>query len=115
MAASSGTLILIGKQTGQSYARGIYIPDAAADVLRFDAGAGPSATSPDFATWSEDVILRDFVALGAPTATQVRLTLNGTPTSQLLRYNLHLVALAFRPQQNLTIPAGARLGGINVT
>lgn len=115
MAASYGTLILVGVKSGQSYSRGFYIPDAAADVLRFDAGAGASSTSPDFATWNEDVVIKDVVALAAPTATQVRLTLNGTPTSQLLRYSLHLASVTFRPPQNLTIPAGARLGGINVT
>ena len=115
-AAVDGTLVLVGA-SGQSYSRGFYLPDAAGGILRFDNGAGASATSSDFATWNENVSINDIVIGTAttPAATQFRFTLNGTPTSQLFRVALQLTSVAFRPRYNLTIPAGARLSGIMVT
>jgi hypothetical protein len=115
-AAVDGTIIAIGA-SGQTYMRGCYFPDAAGGVIRFDNGAGASATSSDFATWNETVSIQDIVLGTAttPAALQFRLTLNGTPTSQLFRVALQLTSVAFRPRLNLTIPAGARLGGIMVT
>ena len=115
-AAVDGTLTLVGG-SGQTYSRGFYLPDAAGGVLRFDNGAGAGATSADFATWGENVSLRDIIIGTAttPAATQFRLTLDGVPTSQLFRVALQLTSVTFRPQYNLTIPRGSRLGGIMVT
>lgn len=114
-AATTGTLTLLGA-SGQTYSRGIYIPDAVADVIRFDSGAGAGAATPDFATWSEPVTLIDFCNNGAavPTALQVRLSLNGAPTSQLFRILLHVATNPSRPPIKLTIPPGSRLGGFMV-
>ena len=114
MAASSGMIICVGK-SGSSYARNFYIPDAAPDPLRFDQGTGASSTSPDYCTFPEDVIITDVVALAAPTATRARLTLNGTPTSQIVLYSAHLASLNMRPRFNLPVPAGFRLGGFGIT
>ncbi len=40
MAATAGTLYAKGLKTGTTYAIDVYVPDAVADVLRFDSGAG---------------------------------------------------------------------------
>jgi hypothetical protein len=114
MAASSGIIMARGA-SGQTYARNFYIPDAAPDPLRFDQGTGASATSPDYCTFPEMVTIFDVIALAAPTATRARLTLNGTPTSQIVLYAAHLAALNMRPTFNLPIPSGARLGGFGIT
>jgi hypothetical protein len=114
--ATTGTITLIGA-SGQTYARGFYLPDAAGGVLHFDNGAGASSTSQDFATWNETVAIKDFFILttATPAATQFRLTMNGVPTSQLFSVAAHISTVTFRPQLNLTIPAGQRLGGVMVT
>jgi hypothetical protein len=114
MAASSGMIVARGG-SGTSYLRNFYIPDAAPDPLRFDQGTGASATSPDYATFPENVVITDVIALAAPTATRARLTLNGSPTSQIVLYAAHLAALNSRPMLNLPIPVGFRLGGFGIT
>lgn len=112
MAASSGMLTFKGR--AQTYSINFYIPDAVADVIRFDAGAGASATSPDFKTFPEDVVLTDVAALAAPTATRVRFTVNGAPTQQICLYSANLYNNNARPIFALPIPAGSRLGGIQL-
>lgn len=115
-AAVDGTLILVGA-SGQTYSRGFYLPDAAGGILRFDAGAGASATSPDFATWNENVAIRD-ISIGTattPAALQFRWTIDGVPTSQMMRVATYLATIASRPVLNMPIRAGSRLGGIMVT
>jgi len=114
MAASSGIIVAVGA-SGATYARNYYIPDAAPDPLRFDQGTGASATSPDYATFPESVTIVDIIVLAAPAATRARLTLNGTPTSQIVLYAAHLAALNMRPRFNLPIPVGFRLGGFGIT
>ena len=115
-AAVDGTIVAVGA-SGQTYMVGAYFPDAAGGVIRFDQGAGASATSSDFKTFNETVTITDIVmgTVTTPAALQFRLTLNGSPTSQLFRVALQLTSVAFRPRLALTIPAGARLGGIMAT
>lgn len=114
-AAVDGTLILVG-QSGQTYSRGFYLPDAAGGLLRFDGGAGAGAASPDFCTWPENVAIRD-ISIGTattPAALQFRFTMNGVPTSQMMRVATHLATIASRPVLNMPIAANNRLGGIMV-
>jgi len=113
-AGTPGTILCIGK-SGATYARQTWFPDAAGSSLRFDQGAGVSASLGEtFTSFPEDVFIRDIAitAGGTPAATFFRLTLNGSPTSQQFAVAGNLTSVAFRPQMNLPIPYGSRLGGI---
>lgn len=115
-AAVNGVFICVGA-SGQTYSRQCTFGDAVGTTLKFDNGAGASATSSDFATFPETVAIRDIVLGTAttPTATTFRLTLNGGPTTQLFMVPLQLTSVIQRAAINLSIPAGARLGGIMTT
>lgn len=108
-APQSGTLFFIGLQTKTSYAVDLYISDVVSGMGNFDAGAGSSATSPDFYTFPEDVILQDFsVVTGLTDTTKIRMVGDGRPSSQVLRYALHLTTLNNRPKLNIGVKAGHR-------
>lgn len=84
-AGTPGSIICLGR-SGNTYCKNTWFPDAAGSQLRFDQGAGVSATLGDtFATFGEDVAITDIVltTTGTPAATTFRLTMNGTPTSQV--------------------------------
>ena len=81
-AGTPGSIVCRGK-SGASYNRQVWFPDAAGSSLRFDQGAGVSATLGEtFTTFPEDVYITDIVltTVGTPAATFFRLTLNGAPT-----------------------------------
>lgn len=113
-AGTPGHIVCIGK-SGQTYARQTWFPDAAASSLRFDQGAGVSATLGEtYTTFPEDVWITDIAitAVGTPAATFFRLVLDGAPTSQNFAVAGQLVTTAFRPALRLFIPKGGRLSGI---
>lgn len=113
-AGTPGSFICVGK-SGASYNRQAWFPDAAGSSLRFDQGAGVSATLGEtFTSFPEDVSVTDIVltTTGTPAATFFRLTLNGAPTSQQFAVAERLTSVAFRGQLRLSIPYGSRLGGI---
>jgi len=116
-AGTIGTFICVGS-SGNTYARQAWFTDAAGASMRFDQGAGVSATLGEtFTTFPETVAIRDIVitTTATPAATTFRLTLNGAPTSQMLSVASQLTSVAFRAQLNMVIPAGSRLGGIMTT
>jgi hypothetical protein len=116
-AGTPGSIICVGR-SGNTYSKQTWFTDGVGAQMRFDQGAGVSATLGDtFATFPEDVAITDIVVstTATPTATTFRLTLNGTPTSQMFVVAGQLTSVAFRPQLRLPIPASARLGGIMTT
>jgi len=116
-AATNVTFIF---QSGrQSYSIQGVLQDAAGGAIRFDSGNGiaigsPTTTGTDFKTFGEEVMLKDIIigTAGTPAALNFRLTLNGVPTTQVFLVAAHLTSITFRPQLNLPVPAGARLGGV---
>ena len=116
-AGTIGSIIAVGR-SGNTYCKQAWFTDAVGSQMRFDQGAGVSATLGDtFATFPEDVAITDMVitTTATPAATTFRLTLNGTPTSQMFVIAGQLTSVAFRPPLRLPIPSGARLGGIMTT
>ena len=114
MAATAGTIYAKGLETGTTYAIDVYVPDAVADVLRFDSGAGASSTSAVSYKFPEDVVIYDMSFIGAPTATRVRLTGNGVPSANAPRFANYSNALNNRPLMNIKIKRGTDLGGVNL-
>lgn len=116
-AGTIGSIICVGG-SGNTYTRQAWFTDAAGASMRFDQGAGVSATLGEtFTTFPETVAIRDIVitTTGTPAATTFRLTLNGAPTSQMFVVAGQITSVAFRPMLNLQIPYGSRLGGIMTT
>lgn len=91
-----------------------YVEDAVGGIWRFDSGAGAGSTSqPDY-QFPEDVVIIDVSMAGAPTATRGRFTSNAVPSSSVIRYGNHLYSLNNRPNPNVKIRAGHRLGIVNL-
>jgi len=108
MAATAGVIYATGLKTGQGYAIDSYVPDAVATLWTFDSGAGAAATSSDFYTFPEDVVINDISMDGAPTATRGRFVSNGQPSGKVIRYGQHLYSLNNRPKLGIKVRAGAR-------
>jgi hypothetical protein len=111
-APQSGTLFAQGL-TGNNYSVDLYVSDVAGAPVKFDGGAGAGAASPDFYSFPEPVIVTDLsIVTGLTDTTKIRVTANGAPTPNVLRYALHLTTIASRPRLSLKLRAGTRLGAI---
>jgi hypothetical protein len=115
MAATAGTIFAIGLATKQGYAIDAYVPDAAGGVWTFDDGAGAGSGSTAWYSFPEDVVITDISMAGAPTATKGRITSNGLPSGNIVRFGSHLYSLNSRPVLNIKIQGGKRLGIVNMT
>ena len=103
-APQSGTMFFRGLTTKTSYAVDVYISDVVNGMVNFDAGGGSGASSPDFYTFPETVVLEDFsVVTGLTDTTKIRLIGDGRPSSQVLRYALHLTTLNNRPKLTIGV------------
>ena len=111
----NGTMIFRGLSTGQSYSIAFYNPDVAGSLVRFDAGAGAGAATPDYVAFGEPVQLEDVcVVTGIIDTTQLRIVANNAPTVQVLRWAQHLDSLANRPKLNIRFKAGTRVSAFCV-
>ena len=115
MATGIGTAIFVGL-SGQAYVKDLFFVDTANALLRWDAGAGSSATSPDFWETPEPVTLMDLILVAATAQTRTRVIINGNPTQSLLRNSLHIpsATIITRPYIGIKIPAGAKVGLIAI-
>ena len=114
-APQSGTLFFVGLTTKTTYAVDIYISDVVSGMVTFDAGGGAGATSPSFYTFPENVMLTDMSILtGLTDTTKIRLVGNGRPSSQVLRYALHLTTLNNRPKLGIGVTAMHRFAAIQL-
>lgn len=109
------TMKFLGLATGQTYVKDGYFSDVANGLARFDGGIGASATSPDWLTFPEPVVLQDYsVVTGLTDTTKCLLTLDGRPTGDILRASIHLTTLANRPALNILVAAGVKFGAIQL-
>lgn len=105
----------VGSITGKTYTKDAYMSDVANALVRFDAGAGASATSPDHYRAPEPVILTDFANVtGMTDTTKIQLIRNGTPTGDILRFVPHLTTNALRPRLRIGIKAGVDFQAIQL-
>lgn len=110
MAATTGTMQAVGLKTGQGYSIDLYFPDAVATQVTFDSGAGAGSTTESFYQFPEDVVITDISMAAAPTATRGRFVSNNVPSASVIRYGNHLYSLNNRPNPNIKVRAGSRLG-----
>lgn len=116
-AGTIGSIICKGK-SGSTYCKQAWFTDAVGTAMRFDQGAGVSATLGEtFTTFPEDVYITDIVitTTATPAAATFRLCLDGAPTSQMFVIAGQLTSVAFRPALQLLVPFGHRLSGIMTT
>ena len=109
------TFQFIGATTGKSYFVDAYLSDVANANVRFDGGAGSGTGSPVYWKAPEKVILVDFaINTGMTDTTVIRITVNGRPLSQMLRYAQHVNTIATRPAISVGINSQAEFGAIQL-
>jgi hypothetical protein len=112
----SGTFCFRDKVTGELYEIDLYVSDVNGAAVTFDGGAGAGASSPDFVTFANPVVLVDYSQVtGTADTTKMRLTAGGSPLRTILRYAIHLTSLATRPALNIPFKANTRIGAIQMT
>ncbi len=110
MAATNGTLICIGK-SGRTYSVDLYIPDATATLVTFNASGLAASTSPSTWRCPEDVTIVDVVAVATPTAVGATLTINqALANGGAVRWSNQLTTLANRAKLNLGVRGGDFVG-----
>ena len=99
--------------SGKGYSIDCYVSDVSGASLTFDSGGGAGASSESFWKAPEDVVLVDFsIVTGLTDTTFSRLTVNGRPLGQIIRWANHLNTLATRPRLNVGFAAGVNVSGI---
>jgi hypothetical protein len=76
MAASAGSMILRGMQTGRTYNIDVYIPDATGTSLTFSPSGLAGTASPINYRVPEDCLIIDLATAAAPTAVGISMTIN---------------------------------------
>jgi hypothetical protein len=104
MAASNGTLVILGK-SGRVYSIDTYVPDATGTLLTFNPTGLAGSTSPTTLVIPEDGAIVDYVQVAAPTAVGFNIQLDSAAQpGATLRHANQLCTLATR--QKLRIPVG---------
>ena len=106
MTASAGTMVFQGK-SGRIFSVDVYIPDATATLLTFNAAGLAAATSPDSYRVPEDCVLADVTTAAAPTAVGGALKVNsGVVNGGTVRWADRLNTLSNRARFAVPIKAG---------
>jgi len=108
MAASAGTLVLIGK-SGRGYIKDLYFDDGAGSPVNWDGGAGAASTSPEQWQPPEDVTITDLIIVSATGQTRSQININNASSGNILLNAVHLSTVVSRPVPRTLIPAGARI------
>lgn len=110
MAAQNGTFVFVGVKSGQTYTVDVYIPDAVATKLTFNASGLAASTSNDYWKAPEDCVLVD-ISGAAPTAVGGTITLSGALyNGKTFRWANQLATLSTRMKHKIPIPAGEQVG-----
>lgn len=111
MAASAGTIVIVGKQSRKTYTLDLYIPDAVATLLTFNPSGLAAATSADTFRLPEDGIIIDITTATAPTAVGGVLTANGAAVAGgTFRWADRLNTLSTRAKLAIPITKGDLVG-----
>ena len=110
MAASAGTLVLVGK-SGRTYTVDLYIPDATGTALTFSPSGLAASTSPATYRLPEDAVIVDISIAAAPTAVGAVFTVNqGVINGGTVRWANQLATLANRMKLKIGVSGGDFLG-----
>ncbi len=107
MAASAGTLIMVGNSSKRTYSIDLYLPDATGTALTYNPAGLAASTSPSSFRVPEDVTIVDVSIGTAPTAVGSILQVNGAPVAGgTLRWANQLQTLANRAKLAIGVKAG---------
>lgn len=107
MAATNGTLFLVGKQTRRTYSIDLYIPDAVATDVTFNPAGLAASTSASTFRVPEDCVIVDLSAIAAPTAVGATLGINGAVANGgTVRWNNQLASLPNRGKLSIGVRGG---------
>lgn len=107
MAASAGTMVLLGQKTGKVYTVDLYIPDATATKLTFNSAGLAASTSPATYRIPEDCNIVDVSIGTAPTAVGAALSVNsGVVNGGAIRWANQLQTLATRLKLKIPLRQG---------
>lgn len=111
MATSTGQIAFTGA-SGQRYIKDVYVPDTANALFTWDAGAGASATSPDYVQFPEAVRIDKYYQVAATGQTRTALTKNGVLTGNMWRNSLHIPSATIIgvPDLGIWIEKDVRIG-----
>lgn len=117
MVAALGTATFV-KPNGYTVSVDIEIQDAVGDMATWDSGGGAAAGS-DHYTNAEALRLIHLSVANVTTAVGIRAVVNGTPTQNIIRHNVHCVStlaasIAGAPPLNMGFAAGAKIQFIGV-
>ncbi len=106
MAASAGSLIMLGKS--RTYVVDLYIPDAVATDITFNPAGLAASTSPSSFRVPEDVVINEIIlSAAAPTAVGATLLVNGAVVNGgVWKHASCLSTLATRMKMNVPVRAG---------
>lgn len=108
-----GTFVFVGVLSKRVYNVDAYHSDVADALVKFDGGAGASATSPDSFTANEPVILVDYaIVTGMTDTTKIQILRNNQPTGDFLRFTQHLTTSSVRSPVRLGFKAGQQIRAI---
>lgn len=107
MAATAGTMVLLGK-TGKVYTVDLYIPDATATKLSFNSSGLAASTSPTTYRIPEDCMIVDISIGTAPTAVGAALSVDSAIyNGGAIRWANQLQTLANRLKLKVPLRAGS--------
>lgn len=113
MAASAGTLVLVGARTGKTYSVDVYIPDATGTLLTFNSSGLAASTSSTTYRAVEDCFIVDISTAAAPTAVGFITTANGNVVpGGAIRWANQLAANPNRMKQAIPIKSGDFIGAV---
>ena len=108
-----GVMSFLGLASKMTYSKDVYLADVADSLIKWDGGAGSSATSPSDWMAPEPVVLRDFSIVTGPTVIfKIQITRDGVPTGDILRLSIHLTTLNNRPVLNIPFAKGSKISAI---
>lgn len=107
MAATAGTMVLLGQQSGKIYTVDLYIPDATGTFLGFNPAGLASSTSPTSYRIPENCNIVDISIGTAPTAVGAALSVNSAVVNGgAIRWANQLQTLATRLKLKIPVYAG---------
>ncbi len=102
--------------SGQVYNVDGYVSDVNNGLVNLDSGGGASSASDTFWTPPEPVVLRDYAMVtGTADTEKIRITRNGIPTGNTLRYGAYLDSINNRPPLNVPFGPGEKFGAIQIS
>jgi len=102
--------------SGKTYSVDGYVSDVNGGLINWDGGAGASSSSPTFWIAPENVVLKDYQMItGTADTEKIRLSVNGRPTTHVLRYTVHLTTLNNRPDLSIGFTQGSQIGAIQIS